>query len=585
MLCHACHVHVRRDFPYCLKCGTLRKGAKLTQFAAPELRVGERTYPLVRPITTIGRSAENDIVLDDESVSRRHARITRGPEGFAVEDLDSFNGTTVGDRVLHGDRHMLPDDAEIFVGDVSVRFAQPRSAAVGGKTMVKGTEHTLLASAAAMPEEAATAGGPLSARPRRRSGWALKQVPGERGQQGWVLRNTRSGQYLELDERDVFIWNALDGENTVRDLLFLYADRYGELALPRIEQALRTFAAADLVRGLYGQPDAERPPFLTRLGRGIVKALLRLEISVKGLDGLIGALYRRGGWRLFTRTSVFLLWVLILGGMYGFYRASGHRRLFDVGGAGATGAVIVAVGYLLALVLHELLHALAVKSYGRRVTRGGFMMVMGMPFAFVDTSDMWFGTRWSRIVVTISGPLSTLGLAGACGLAAAYAPSPVVGGIAYQLAFGLYLNSLYNLNPLMPLDGYQALADALRQPRLRAQATAYFTRGIWADLVHGRRPKLRQVGLAAYGMIALVGTVAMVAVGLFSWRTRLGGLADRYLPPALTVPVIVVGIGVAMFPIWYRMYKKLISLMRRPSAEPAAATAAAAASAPAEAGV
>jgi putative peptide zinc metalloprotease protein len=193
--------------------------------------------------------------------------------------------------------------------------------------------------------------------------------------------------------------------------------------------------------------------------------------------------------------------------------------------------------------------------------------VMGMPFAFVDTSDMWFGTRWSRIVVTISGPLSTLGLAGACALGAAYLPSPVAGGIAFQLAFGLYLNSLYNLNPLMPLDGYQALADALRQPRLRAQATAYFTRGIWSDLRNGRRPRLRQVGLAAYGMIALVGTVAMVAIGLFSWRTRLGGLADRYLPPALTVPVIVAGIGVAMFPVWYRMSKKLITLMRRPRAE------------------
>jgi putative peptide zinc metalloprotease protein len=562
MLCHACHVHIRRDYPYCLKCGTLRKGAKLTQFAAPELRVGDRTYALVRPVMTIGRTSDNDIVVDDESVSRRHARILRSSDGFIIEDLDSLNGTTVGGQVLHGDRRALGDDAEIFIGDVGTHFAQPRSAAVGGKTMVKGTEHTLLAAAAPV-EEAATAGGPLGARPRRRSSWALKQIPDERGNEAWVLRNTRTGQYLELGERDVFLWNAIDGENTVRDLLFLYADRYGELALPQIEATLRTFATAELVRGLHGQRDPQRPSLHKRIGRAMFRALLRLEISVKGLDGFVSALYRAGGWRLFTRTAVVGLWVLILGGFYGFFQAQSHHRLFDVGGAGVAGAVAVAVAYLVALVLHELMHALAVKSYGRRVTRGGFMMMMGMPFAFVDTSDMWFGTRWSRIVVTLSGPLSTLGLAGACALTAAFVTDPVVGGIAFQLAFALYLNSLYNLNPLMPLDGYQALADALRQPRLRAEASAYFTRGVWADLRAGRRPRLKQWGLAAYGMTAVVGMVAMVAVGAFSWRTRLGALADTYLPAALTVPVVIAGIGLAMFPIWYRLYKKLVSLVRR----------------------
>ena len=75
------------------------------------------------------------------------------------------------------------------------------------------------------------------------------------------------------------------------------------------------------------------------------------------------------------------------------------------------------------------------------------MLMMGMPFAFVDTSDMWFGTRWSRIVVTLSGPLSTAAVAGTCSLVAAYVPNPIVAGIAFQIAFALYLNTIYNLNP------------------------------------------------------------------------------------------------------------------------------------------
>lgn len=563
MLCHACHVHVRRDHPYCLHCGTLRKGARITEFVAPQLRRADdptAITPLTGPATTIGRAADNDVVLDDPSVSRRHARITRGPTGFTVEDLDSFNGTTVDGRVLHGTAAALPDTATVYIGDIELAFEQPRSVAVGSKTMVRGTEHTMLAPGAGALPVAPTATEPLSVRPRRRSGWALKQVPGV---PHWVLRNSRTGKYLQLDERDVFLWHQLDGENTVRDLLFAYAEEYGELALPRIEQTLRAFAAVDLVRGLHGQAEVERPPLLRRIGRALFHALLQLEISVSGLDGLFTRAYRRFGWWFFTPFAGLLLWVLIIAGLYGFWTATHTHRVLDLAGAGAWGAAAIAAGYLGSLVVHESAHALAVKSYGRTVTRGGFLVMMGMPFAFVDTSDMWFGSRWSRIVVALSGPLSTAGLAGALSLGAAYLPSRAAAAVCFQLAFGLYLNTLYNLNPLMPLDGYQALSDALRRPRLREEATAYFTGGLWRDLRAGRRPGLRQLGLAGYGFTALVGMSLFLVMAFLMWNSRLGDLVQDTLDPPLDTLVVVAGLGIALFPIWYRIVRKVVGLIRR----------------------
>ncbi len=577
MLCHACHVHLRRDYPYCLHCGTIRRRIKVAAYTAPQLRRGgtgargaasgdpdQATVPLVKPVTTIGRGVDNDVVLDDPSVSRHHVRIVRGPEGFAIQDLDSFNGTTVSGRTLHGDQAALRDTTTLYIGDVEMTFEQPRSAEVGSKTVVRGTEHTMLR--ASTEEAAPTATEPLSVRPRRRSGWALKQIPDDRGREIWVLRNTRSGKYLELDAHDVFIWNSIDGENTVRDLLFAYAERFGELALPRIERTLRTFAAMDLVRGLHGQRDAERRPLLRRIGRATVRALLQAKISVGGLDRVFDRMYRTVGWRFFTRTGVLLLWVLVLGGLYGFWVATGRQRLFDVGGAGVWGAATVAVGYLVALVIHESAHALAVKSYGRKVTRGGFMLMLGLPFAFVDTSDMWFGSRWSRLVVTLSGPLSTAGLAGAAALGAAYIRDPVISGVCFQLAFGLYLNTLYNLNPLMPLDGYQALSDALRMPRLREEATSYLTRGLWRDLRAGRRPGLRQLGMAAYGFGAIVGMSLFVLIALVAWNSRLGDLVQKYLRPPLDTVLVAAAIGVAMFPIWFRIVRGLVVRSKRASA-------------------
>jgi putative peptide zinc metalloprotease protein len=566
MLCHHCRVHLHRDHPYCLHCGTLRRGTRLTAHEAPQLRPLHRPgepVRLTKVSTMVGRDPGNDLVLDDASVSRQHARVVRGRGGFYVEDLRSFNGVTMGGRALRGGRAMLRDGAILHLGDVSVIFEQPRGAGVGSRTMVRRARNTML-DAPASDDPAPTATEPLSVRPRQRSGWALKQLPDDgRGNPPWVLRNTRTGKYLQLDEKDAFIWKQVDGENTIRDILFAYAERYGELALPRIEQTLWSFASIDLVTGLYGQRARERPPLLRRIGQALFRALLRMEVSIKGLDPLLGRAYRSFGWIFFTRFGVALLWALILSGLYGLWRASAEHRLFDLRGAGAWGAAAIGVGYITALALHEGAHALAVKSYGRKVTRGGFMLMLGMPFAFVDTSDMWFGSRRSRLVVTLSGPLSTAALAGGLALYATYGGQPAVAAVCYQLAIGLYLNTLYNLNPLLPLDGYQALADVLRMPRLREESTAYFTKGIWRDLRARRRPGLRQLGLALYGVVAVSTLAGFAVVGLMAWRARLGNLVADRVPVQLQAIVVAVGIGVIFFPIWYLVIKKIRAAVNR----------------------
>ena len=58
---------------------------------------------------TIGRHPSCDIFLDDITVSRRHVRIERDPQGYRVLDAGSLNGTYVNrervdeSRLHHGD--------------------------------------------------------------------------------------------------------------------------------------------------------------------------------------------------------------------------------------------------------------------------------------------------------------------------------------------------------------------------------------------------------------------------------------------------------------------------------------------------
>ena len=53
-------------------------------------------FPMV-----LGRGNDCDIRINDHSVSRRHARIQPGPEGFCAVDLQSTNGTFVNDKRIH----------------------------------------------------------------------------------------------------------------------------------------------------------------------------------------------------------------------------------------------------------------------------------------------------------------------------------------------------------------------------------------------------------------------------------------------------------------------------------------------------
>ena len=77
----------------------------------------------------IGKAPENDLVLNDDTVSRQHCELERGPSGVLVRDLDSTNHTRVGRTAVR--EAVVESGATISVGavDLSLRV-EPRQAVV-----------------------------------------------------------------------------------------------------------------------------------------------------------------------------------------------------------------------------------------------------------------------------------------------------------------------------------------------------------------------------------------------------------------------------------------------------------------------
>jgi two-component system cell cycle response regulator len=70
---------------------------------------------------TIGRHTTNALRIDEESISRFHARISRDEQGFSVEDLGSRNGTFVGSERI--EKRRIEDGAWLSFGaQASFRF-------------------------------------------------------------------------------------------------------------------------------------------------------------------------------------------------------------------------------------------------------------------------------------------------------------------------------------------------------------------------------------------------------------------------------------------------------------------------------
>jgi FHA domain/zinc-ribbon domain len=147
--CPECGFQNPESANYCSKCGALLirddAGGHTTMSFAPEDLVDEEgapldelalegtalvvrsgggrqgeTFPLDGDEIEIGRSPDADVFLDDVTVSRTHAVLSRGDGGYTIADSGSLNGTYVNRRRV--ERAQLEDGDEVQIGKYRLTY-------------------------------------------------------------------------------------------------------------------------------------------------------------------------------------------------------------------------------------------------------------------------------------------------------------------------------------------------------------------------------------------------------------------------------------------------------------------------------
>jgi putative peptide zinc metalloprotease protein len=168
------------------------------------------------------------------------------------------------------------------------------------------------------------------------------------------------------------------------------------------------------------------------------------------------------------------------------------------------------VATLIAMCWHETAHGHSTKHYGGNVPAMGFLLIYLAPAFYTDTTEgMVTGSRFQRFIIAMAGSWSEFYLAAfATIIWWDSAPNTPVHNAAYimMLVTG-FAAALINLNPLIKLDGYYMMCEAIGLNELKEDSTAYVSgwvkRNIWDLPVEVPYvPRRRRLGYVVYALLS-----------------------------------------------------------------------------------
>jgi putative peptide zinc metalloprotease protein len=343
----------------------------------------------------------------------------------------------------------------------------------------------------------------------------------------YILKNRQTEQYVQIGEPEKFLWEQMNGRASVQDLGTAYVLRYGAFDFDIIPNLIRKLSQVQLLEmpkpsRLRGILARNRGNPAARAVEAVLARIEKMTVASRGAHDRFAALYRYGGFLIFSPLAILALAIVTALGTRGALALwpHNHEIMSALGAHPLLAIVLVKAFFWLTVIAHQMVHALALPHYGRHVKEFGFTMLHGfVPTFYADVTDLFMASRRARITAALVGPLVHLFL----GMLYLWLASLSGPGLwqAFLTASGvLQLQSLFvSLYPFcfVEMDGYHILVDLLGMPTLREDSFHLIRTGLWRGGPFGREEVIQLL----YVVLSTVSVVAFIAfnVWLFTAST------------------------------------------------------------------
>jgi putative peptide zinc metalloprotease protein len=300
----------------------------------------------------------------------------------------------------------------------------------------------------------------------------------------YVVKDPTAGRFFKFKEPEYFIVQQFDGRTEAAEIRRRSEERFGA---PLSERGLNEFTNRLLSLGLLERGNGEKEAERTGRAPGRVRGnVFYLRLHAFNPDRLLAWLLRRVPF-LVTGTFVVISASLVVLGA--IVTASNwpeivhdFRRLYRPGALALIWTTLMGV-----IVLHEFAHGLTCKRFGGRVNEMGILLLFLQPTMYCNVSDAWlFPHKSWRLWVTFAGAYFEIVVwAAATVIWRVTDQSTLLNFLALVVMATSGVKTLFNLNPLIKLDGYYLLSDWLEIPNLRRRAYGYIGQRS-RDILRGR---------------------------------------------------------------------------------------------------
>jgi len=342
-----------------------------------------------------------------------------------------------------------------------------------------------------------------------------------------VVKDPTAGRFFRFREVDHFVASQLDGSTSIGQICERTQRKVGATPTPEVvEGFVATLGRLGLLETVAAGQEGPVPE--SRRLRG---DLLHLRLHAFDPDPLLERLV---GKVRFCFTPYFVaissLVILVALALVIGHRADLVRDLIRLDRVHTVLLVWLAIFVIAAA--HEFAHSLACKHFGGQVREMGVLLVYFQLAFYCNVSDTWlFPEKSKRLWVTLAGPYFELVLWAIAALAWRFTGADTwLHAMTLVVVVTCSLRLVFNVNPLIRLDGYYLLSDALGIPNLRARAFRYMgdrlrrLRGARDRALLEASPRERRIYLV-YGLLA--GGYSVWLLGSIAWAlTRL--LTERY---------------------------------------------------------